>query len=55
MGKIAHIKKTRQLVRKERGTLALQVIEQIYRQTWYNRVMIAINIIFKRGIGGENG
>jgi hypothetical protein len=49
MGKITKIKKTRQLIRKERGTIALSVVKEIYDQSLRDRLMIAINIIFKRG------
>jgi len=49
MGKIHHIKMFRRQVRKENQRVAFQVVRQIYDQPILSRLMIAFNIIFKRG------
>ena len=58
MGKITQIKKTRKDLRKqvgkEREQIALHVIHEIYSRPLRERLMIVINILFKRDTGGKN-
>ena len=51
MGKITQIKNTRRQIRKNQQVLAMHIIKDIYQQKWYYRLIIAINIIFKRDTG----